>query len=266
MGRYGSTIILLLLIAGPAWPAADDTFLLNDQCVQCHLTGEQTGKPNSVLAWKQSAHFRPDAGCTGCHGSDRFVRQDFRKGHIGLPDRSRITEMCGACHQEQQKQFLEKMSTAGPAVCAVTCTDCHGYHLVRPSDSSLINSVTCGRCHPADRGEVLAAELARLETRLRTLTSTMENHKEGRIPVDTIRRRLAGVKTEVSRTLHSRKFDEVLKYLRTQASGDLDAIENRLSDFSPRTWRLEGVVVTMALVLAFVLVLAYLAGLKRKEQ
>jgi anti-sigma-K factor RskA len=173
--------------------------------------------------------------------------------------------MCGACHAEQQKQFLEKMSAAGPAMCAVNCTDCHGYHLVRPSGSDLINPATCGRCHAADRAEALAAELVRLEDRFREVTATMENHKEGRIPVDTVRRRLAALKTEVSRALHSRKFDEVLKYLRTQANGELDAIENRLSDFSPRTWRLEGVVVTTVLVLAFVLVLAYMAGLKRKE-
>jgi hypothetical protein len=265
MGRYLLTVFLLLVIAGAAWPAADTTFLLNDQCVQCHLAGEQTGRPNSVLAWKQSVHFRPDAGCAGCHGGDRFVRQAFRKGHIGLPDRSRITEMCGACHGEQQKQFLEKMSTAGPTMCAVTCTDCHDYHQVRPSGSGLINPVTCGRCHPGDRAEALAAELGRLETRFREVTATLENHQQGRIPVDTVRRRLAAVKTEMSRTLHSRKFDEVLKYLRTQANGELDAIENRLSDFSPRTWRLEGVAVTGALVLAFALVLVYLAGLKRKE-
>jgi hypothetical protein len=260
------TIVLLLMAFRPVVAsAADSSFLLNDQCVQCHLTGEQTGRPNSVLAWKQSVHFRPDAGCTGCHGSDRFVRQAFRKGHIGLPDRSRITEMCGACHEEQQKQFLEKISTAGPVMCAVTCTDCHDYHLVRPSGSGLINPATCGRCHPADRAAGLAAGLARLETRFREVAVVMENHRQGRIPVDTAGRKLDVARKELSRVLHSRKFDEVLKHIQTQANGDLDAIEEGLADFSPRTWRLEGIIVTGVLILAFVLVMAYMAGLKKKE-
>jgi hypothetical protein len=258
-------MLLFMTVPPNVLPAADSAFLLNDQCVQCHLLSEQTGKPNSVMAWKQSVHFRPDAGCADCHGGDKFIRMDFRKGHIGLPERSRIMETCGKCHAEEQKQFMEKLNAAGPSMCAATCTDCHGYHLVRTSGSDLINAATCGRCHPVDRSAALAAALKGFEDRVQKLTVTMDDHKRKRIPVDTVTRQLAKTKKELSQAIHSRTFEALMKYLNTEADQNLNAVEERLAGFSPGTWRLEGVVVTGFLVIAFVLVIGYQTSRRKKR-
>lgn len=74
-----------------------------DRCRSCHLeAGDELAAP--VYAMDQNdIHASRNLSCADCHGGDPTaedaeVAMSPQRGFIGVPDPSRIPQLCGRCH------------------------------------------------------------------------------------------------------------------------------------------------------------------------
>ncbi len=79
-------LILFLTTASIAW---------GQECVECH----KKVTPGIVSDWQLSKHSRNAVTCSTCHGSAHQTAEDFAKAEIPT------LGTCGACHEEQVRQF-----------------------------------------------------------------------------------------------------------------------------------------------------------------
>ncbi|GAB4134338.1 MAG: hypothetical protein Fur0015_07440 [Ignavibacteriales bacterium] len=142
-----------------------------DQCYQCH----------SDLGTVQAEQFSKDVhksvglSCSSCHGGDNTSDDDQiamspKKGFIGKPKASKISEICAKCHsnkdmikkydsnvstgqyEELQKSVHGKASTDANTTIA-QCTTCHNAHGIvkvsNPASPVYPTNIpaTCGKCH-----------------------------------------------------------------------------------------------------------------------
>ena len=137
-------------------------------CARCHadralVTRFQIPIPEAYQLYEKSVHSRavaeglPAATCNNCHRSHDILRATNPRSSIC---RQNIPEMCGQCHGEESRKYLE--SIHGTAMRqglteAPVCTDCHGEHRIQATQdpnspvSAAQVSKTCASCHGVTR-------------------------------------------------------------------------------------------------------------------
>ncbi len=138
----------------------------DNSCVACHSDYWEV--------MKESLHAQNGISCQNCHGGDASqddpaLAMSPEAGFIGVPDKAKTAQVCGACHADvefmnfygiQTDQFAryktsvhgKRLFEAGDNRVAV-CSDCHGYHDVAAvgDPSSPVYPLnlpkTCNRCH-----------------------------------------------------------------------------------------------------------------------
>ena len=249
-------VITYIIISG----APQNTFILQDACVRCHLTGENYGRENSVVEWKKSVHFRLDSGCADCHGGSRFVYLSFKQGHMGLPKESEQTEMCGKCHAEAKDYFTNRpKNEGGKSGCTVTCVGCHGYHNVQQPGPGLVNEQNCGHCHSFDRAKSLRKTYERAWETFEADEKRIASYDEESFPTQSYKARLEEIRKEIAKAFHSQpvvKIDGALKGSTMKSFADL---ESEMDKRSPRKWKIEGFIVVLFFIAVVVAAWRYQA-------
>lgn len=239
---------------------SQNLFLLQDMCVKCHLLGENYGKRNSVLAWKDSAHFRADSGCVECHGGDKYMYIDFKRGHIGLPSRAEAVAICGKCHAKEKSDFLSKRAAAPTDfACTVTCVDCHGYHYVAKADAELFNKANCGGCHAFDRAAPIYKTAAKARGAMFSIETKIETYQNENFPVDSARSRLDEIGVEYVGMIHSEPMNKFERVTKDKTMKSIAELESQMEKSSPGKWKIEGAVVVTFLAIVALILLGYQA-------
>ncbi|MDY6821113.1 MAG: formate dehydrogenase subunit gamma [Deferribacterota bacterium] len=120
-------------------------------CGNCHsdIVSEITGEKGNV-------HFKDEKGkpsCKDCHGTHDIYPKDNNKSKI---NKLNVSKLCLNCHSDIERYNLSihnKALLSSGLANAPTCTDCHGAHIILPSNN--VNSKTyftnipelCGDCH-----------------------------------------------------------------------------------------------------------------------
>ena len=120
-----------------------------DTCGRCHVGVKdeflQSVHGQAFLVGNEKAPV-----CTGCHTTHEIGRVDEDRFRLHL------SSECGTCHQDLMETYGETYhgkATHLGAVSVAKCSDCHGYHGIRPMDdpSSRIHPdnklETCRGCH-----------------------------------------------------------------------------------------------------------------------
>ncbi len=257
-------MLLVLVLALPAFSGAwaqNKMFLIQDQCVRCHLLAENRGQEHPVVAWKQSVHFRPDTSCADCHGGDRLYTMEFKKGHMGIPGDSETYAMCVKCHQTEKTDFENRfIGLATHYKCTVSCVHCHDHHQVEKAHSDLVNTTNCGKCHDFSKAANIRARMEEADDLLAAVRQNIAYKKEKGFPVESDQKHLAAIEKAYARTFHAVPMGGVEARLQKEIIGPLTEIKKRTSRYQVSAWRAQGVVVVL-----FLLVVALLAGLYLKN-
>ncbi|MCP4659453.1 MAG: hypothetical protein GY856_28935 [bacterium] len=132
-------------------------------CGRCHADEalmERYGLDPQVIADYRSsvhgkalldAHQSAAPNCTSCHGV-----------HGGAPPSfGDIDKVCGACHAQARRAFLEGSHYQGMLAAELPeCVSCHAHHAIRRFDAASIVSA-CTECHDHDSAQVLVGEKIR---------------------------------------------------------------------------------------------------------
>ncbi len=259
------TFFLLFVFFSPA--ISKDLYILQDNCVRCHLTSERDTEENSVISWKQSVHYRPDSGCTDCHGGDKFLNLNFKKGHVGTPTASEATAMCGKCHQNEYKAFvyLRSGSTSGKIKCAGSCVTCHGSHRIKKPDGSLINKNNCGKCHTFEKVKQLDNTIKAAQTAILTLEKRIINREQKGFPTETVKSQLETIKTAYASSFHALTTNQLIGYITEQTMDSLKRVDMKMDDSSTFRWVFEGIVVVAFLMICVVLAIYFLISVTKRK-
>ncbi len=265
MGKIFFIVFLML------WPtslfAADKLFLLQDACVRCHLLCEERSKENSVIAWKKGVHFRPDSGCSDCHGGDRLYYMDFQPGHMGIPDRSQTVAMCEKCHETEVRDFVNRQRpAAGMKMCTASCADCHGYHLVNKADRGLINQTICGSCHSPDKAESVVSAIEAVEAKMTDIEGKIDHYEKNGFPVTTLKRQLEDVRMQFARSFHSQGLSRLEGHITEETVASLKNLEREMKKSNPARWRIQGVMVLSFLAAVLAVLVFYQQTSKKDKQ
>ncbi len=259
-------IIFLWLLPSPL-QAADKLFLLGDSCVRCHLLCETRARENSVIAWREGVHFRPDTGCSDCHGGDRFLYMDFKPGHMGIPDRSQTIGICEKCHEQQVFDFVQRSRPEkGKVLCAATCVTCHGYHRVPPAKNSILSERTCNKCHSFELARSLLSALKAAEARMSAVEERIAQYEKNGSPVLSYKADQAIINTEFSRSIHRLPLSRVEGWTKEKTMTSLIALEKRMERSPPAKWQMQGMFVLVFLAIVLVLLALYLRSVNKKEK
>ena len=258
-------IIALLML----WPgslfAADKFFLLQDACVRCHLLCEERSKENSVIAWEKGVHFRPDSGCSECHGGDKLYYMDFQPGHMGIPDRTQTVAMCEKCHEPEVRDFVNRQRPADKKLCTASCVDCHGYHMVNKADGGLINEAICGSCHSPDKAINIISAMNIAEASMAAIEGKIDHYKKNRFPVTTLKRQLKDVRRQYARSFHDQELSRLEAHITKETMALLNDLEGEMKKSNPAKWRLQGVMV-LSFLSAVLAVLVFYQQTSRKSK
>ena len=258
--------IVVLMLWSTSLFAADKLFLLQDACVRCHLLCGERSKENSVIAWKKGVHFRPDSGCSDCHGGDRLYYMDFQPGHMGIPDRSQTVPMCEKCHQPEVRDFVNRRRPgAGIKMCTVSCADCHGYHLVNNADGGLINDTTCGGCHSPDKAIIIISAMKTAESRMAAIEGKIDHYEKNGFPVTTLKRELEEVRRQYARSFHNQEISRLEGHITEKTMDSLENLEREMKKSNPSKWRIQGVMV-LSFLAAVLAVLVFYQQTSRKRK
>lgn len=123
-------------------------------CRSCHeRQSESYGASVHGVALK--AGRADSATCQDCHASHEVVPHISPSSPLHV---SRQAETCGACHDQEARDYAE--SVHGKALAAgvrdaPTCTDCHSEHKIQSlsgrTASRHISEDVCSRCHASER-------------------------------------------------------------------------------------------------------------------
>jgi cytochrome c553 len=131
-------------------------------CVACH---QQKGD-EAVALFAPSTHAKAGFKCNRCHGGDAKAA-DKAAAHglnfVGKPTASQSLAMCGTCHTSQLAAFKTSMHV-GKQVNAIsmTCSDCHGAHMVGSPARDFSFALYCTNCHGLEYVRALPAEFLKL--------------------------------------------------------------------------------------------------------
>ncbi len=137
-----------------------------ETCARCHADRALIEKrripiPQAFQLYQKSVHGlavaagKPAATCNNCHNSHQILRANDPTSTVY---RENIPKMCGSCHGQEAKVYLE--SIHGTAMRqgftrSPVCTDCHGEHSISgvqdPNSRVSVTQVTktCASCHQA---------------------------------------------------------------------------------------------------------------------
>ncbi len=166
-------LLATLAVVLPAQAAAGE-----DACTDCHLGMDESKETQARLFshWADDIHGQVGLSCADCHGGnpEAFDDEDAAMWNVenftGAPERTEIPSFCGRCHSDPayMRRYQPEAATDQEAQYwtsrhglllkegqdkVATCTDCHGVHGIRKTDSPLspvypLNvPETCGRCH-----------------------------------------------------------------------------------------------------------------------
>jgi formate dehydrogenase gamma subunit len=122
-------------------------------CKQCHETqSESYGASVHGLALAKGQ--KGSATCSDCHDGHTILPPTSPASPLHF---SRLTQTCGACHDQVAKDMAE--SVHGKALAAghreaPTCTDCHSEHKIEALKSSSplkVSADLCSQCHASER-------------------------------------------------------------------------------------------------------------------
>ncbi len=249
--------VLLLAALAPISAAAEDEplFLLSDACVRCHLTCERGAYDNTVTAWRDSVHFRPDVTCADCHGGDRYLSlPTFRKGHMGVPGPGAIVPMCGRCHTREADDFLRRIGAPRDRpLCTASCVDCHGSHRVEKAEAAqIVSPARCGTCHSFDKARESASAVARAGALFSAVKKAIAERKRKNLPTESAEIELARIRLEYAAAFHSSLAPYLAGEIDSKTVASLKNLSARLAEESPGRWKWQGL-----LVLAFLAVVMF---------
>ncbi len=250
--------VALILWCAPAARAAEPLFALQDACVRCHLVEERQQSQNTVLAWKRSVHFRAESSCADCHGGDRLLYMDFKKGHMGVPSRAEALAACGRCHEKEASLAASRplATVKGPA-CPADCVTCHGFHEVKKPDPSMLNKKNCGTCHAMGGVEKILGTARAARERLDALQADLDARLAAHLPSRRARRQLDEARELNTATFHGTAPENMAAAFAGEVLPRLENVSRSLERTEPGRWRLQGAVVTGFLLLALVGVIVY---------
>lgn len=243
-------IIIVLLSISSKYYTDDKLVLLNDNCVRCHLTCERSGENNSVLGWKDSVHFRQGTGCADCHGGNRLLYLDFKKGHMGRPKQDEVSSICRQCHQyEYNKIKIRNLrKTLDGSLCKANCVVCHGNHNIKAADATCISNKNCSKCHSADNVRQIVDSINLVEIKIQYIEKRIEQRTMKKYPAEGFIRDLERIKTEFGFLFHERTMKELEKNIIFDTLTSIDELEMDLNKTAPKNWYIQGVVVIFFLL------------------
>jgi len=240
-------------------------FLEGDMCVRCHVLSYELDAPDPTLNWRRSVHFRPDSGCADCHGGEKSFYSDLQKGHVGLPEKSQITELCGACHAREMNDVIGRESgEPGQFNCTVTCADCHGYHFTPAAVDTPLDESTCSRCHPFDKVERRRRAVDSARARFARLEAAILEIELDGLPAERLKLDLAKARDDFARSFHNQP-PELMAENAAKTISELSRLGASIGLKSPERWRATGVMVVALLSLALVLLIGYNTTSESKE-
>ncbi len=144
-GTYANYLVaLLILLAGPGFSQEDIEYIDSDACIDCHEESSHQTLITNDLA--QSIH--SDLECLDCHQNRDILPHDEPSDYFAG------CEGCRTCHEDISDEYISHgKSSIGTCEDMPQCMDCHGSHVVLPSDDPGSNTYppnlagTCGECH-----------------------------------------------------------------------------------------------------------------------
>ena len=253
-------IYILLLILGITLPvsAEDRLFLLQDNCVRCHLLYEIRAEENSVLSWKDSVHFLPDASCSDCHGGDRYLRMEFRKGHMGKPSFSESIAMCENCHKTEVTLFKDSYrGNAGKKACEASCISCHDPHRTLSLKGSEIFGKTCSSCHSSENSLGILQKIKEVETVSADIESSAGKKERMGLPVDTHMAKFHDIYKTYVNAIHKMNMGQLERHISENVLPGLYELQSDTGPFSIIKWQIKGIFIIMFFTILFVLLVIY---------
>lgn len=166
MQRFGIWVIVEVLALVLGGGLKNGQAQTQDQCRTCHRELLEDAPSQKYV---NDVHFQKGISCAGCHGgdptqADMDAAMDPKKGYIGVPKGTQVTQTCNACHANESRmaqwassidtvQFQRFETSVHGKADVATCISCHDVHEIRPSrDPQSPTYPTrevflCARCH-----------------------------------------------------------------------------------------------------------------------
>jgi len=145
MGQIVRFVLIVLIFT-----AAQAAFAYtNEDCIECHRTGNKEGGINiSIDEFNASIHGEEEeeTSCQDCH---TLVEDE---DHQTTPGSGAVD--CSGCHEQENRHGKGSNSGTRPQ-----CYSCHTRHGMRAKDDPLSSvhpqrlNETCGSCHPRESGQ-----------------------------------------------------------------------------------------------------------------
>lgn len=260
--------ILLFVFSGVFYSQASDSlFLLQDNCVKCHILYETRVEENSFFAWRNSVHFQPDSSCSGCHGGDPYIRLDFQKGHMGKPAGDEILSMCGRCHKTEVTHFKNRLkSKSQMKSCEASCINCHGHHRIKSENGSRIFKTTCSKCHALMAAQSTLSKILEVETVSSDIQSYATKKQQRGLPVDSHMETFRLITREYKQSFHKMNVNQIEQHLTDVVLPGLKAVQSEMNSSTIFKWYSRGVIIMGFFIVVFVFLILYQLVLNMEEK
>ncbi len=254
-------IVCFLWIAGVCH-GSEKLFVLQDNCVKCHLWSESTLGENSVVQWKNSVHFRPGSACADCHGGDRLFSMEFKKGHMGVPNPHETVAMCEKCHAQEVRDFVNRPLPQDPEkACTLSCVDCHGHHRVEAAHGGLVNTSACGQCHTPEKAASLMETIGKTEAVFAATEKRISSHQQAGLPTESLTEELGTIQRRYAQSFHKMRLSTMETFLNINIQEALTDLEQKTNVMTPKKLQMRAMVVVGFLALLSLVLGLYLRSL-----
>jgi len=126
----------------------------------------------------EDVHAKAGLACSSCHAGDAAAR-DARTAHAGKGFVAKpaggdaVAAMCGRCHVEPAKNFLEGPHHLATGQRRPDCTTCHGAHGIPPASIALIAEPLCSSCHTVQQARRIYKALGDAEREFNALDAQL---------------------------------------------------------------------------------------------
>ena len=155
-----------------------------DSCSACHAN--LSGKLGEQARAFRSGDVHAAAGldCAACHGGDAAAR-DANGAHAGAGFTARpalgadaVVALCGRCHAEPARNFLQGPHHLASAPRKPDCTTCHGTHSVKPASIGMIAEPLCSSCHTVAQARRIQKALGDAESEVAALDAGLASDRQ----------------------------------------------------------------------------------------